>query len=160
MDTKIIVALAPVFQTLLWCLLIGGALLLLKDRLLSLLATLERRVRQGSGIKLGDFELLETGLITQTSDLSDLKERVEIFGNPDHLQLLFKAKGKTWVNSTKAMEVAGGCLVEVTNEHQRPDGSWVAAEALAFVPGVTIVPDPHGTGRMLVPKETPERVGP
>jgi hypothetical protein len=154
MDIKLVTALAPVLQTLLWCLLIGGALLLLKDHLLSLLAALERRVRQGSGIKLGDyFELSETELVTQTSDL---KEGVEVFGNPDRLQLLFKARGRTWVNSTKAMEVAGGCLVEVTNEHQRPDGSWTSAEALAFVPGVIVVPEPHGAGRMLVPKEVAE----
>lgn len=50
-------------------------------------------------------------LVTKTSDL---KGKVSIFGRPDRFKLLFKATGEGWIRSTKAMEVPGGCLVQVS----------------------------------------------
>ena len=53
------------------------------------------------------------------------------------------------MKSSKAMEVSGvGCVVQVTTQQRNPDGSYAVAEALTFVPGVTIVPDDNG-GRKL-----------
>jgi hypothetical protein len=77
---------------------------------------------------------------------------VELFGNPDRLQLLFKAQSDTWSKSTKAMEVPGGCLVQVSSEQRNPDGSWSIAEAVTFVPGVSVfMQDPENprAGRYL-----------
>lgn len=53
------------------------------------------------------------------------------------------------MKSTKAMEVPGGFLVQVTTQQRNPDGSYAVAEALSFVPRVIIGNDPSG-GRMLV----------
>lgn len=90
-------------------------------------------------------------LVTQTSDL---KEQIERWGNPDQFKLLFKVSGKGWKKSTKALEVEGGCLVQVTTELVNPDSSLSAAEAVAFVPNVVVAEDANGTGRHLRPKET------
>ena len=59
---------------------------------------------------------------------------VEIFGE-DLFVLLSKASSKAegWMKSTKAMEVEGGCVVQVTTQQ----GNNVA-EAVTFVPGVKI----------------------
>lgn len=60
---------------------------------------------------------------------------VEIFGNGDMFKLLSKASSKKekWMKSTKAMEVDGGCVVQVTTQQDSN-----IAEALCFVPGVKI----------------------
>ena len=52
------------------------------------------------------------------------------------------------MKSTKAMEVSGGCVVQVTTQQRNPDGSYAVAEALTFVPGVKIEPDVNN-GRKL-----------
>ena len=89
------------------------------------------------------------------SDVSGAHKNVpdlQVVGNGDSFQLLFKASSQEegWMKSTKAMDVGNGCLVQVTTQQRNPDGSYAVAEALTFVPGVTIVPD--GTGRKLVVK--------
>jgi hypothetical protein len=53
------------------------------------------------------------------------------------------------MKSCKAMEVPGGCVVQVTTQQKNSDGSYAVAEALTFVPGVKIVPD-ENNGRKLV----------
>jgi len=66
---------------------------------------------------------------------------VSVFGDGDLFQLLSKASSETegWMKSTKAMEIVNaGCLVQVTTQQRNPDGSYVVAEALTFVPGVVI----------------------
>jgi hypothetical protein len=67
---------------------------------------------------------------------------IEFFGG-DLFKLLSKASSEKegWMKSTKAMEVKGGCLVQVTTQQRNPDGSYSLAEALAFVPGVEICCD-------------------
>jgi len=52
----------------------------------------------------------EREMVTKTDDVRKEKG-VEIEGNPDQLQLLFKAKGEDWEKSTKAMQLPNGCLV-------------------------------------------------
>ena len=77
------------------------------------------------------------------SDVSGARQNVKdikIVGNGDLFQLLAKASSQAegWMKSTKAMEVTGGCVVQVTTQQRNPDGSYAVAEALTFVPGVTI----------------------
>ena len=76
---------------------------------------------------------------------------VQIVGNGDMFQLLCKASSLSegWMKSTKAMEVPGGCVVQVTTQQRNHDGSYSVAEALTFVPGVMIAEDRDG-GRRLV----------
>jgi len=71
---------------------------------------------------------------------------VVIVGNGDTFRLLCKAssKAQAWMKSCKAMELPGGCLVQVTTQQ----GEHVA-EALQWVPGVMIAPDVNN-GRKLV----------
>lgn len=70
-----------------------------------------------------------------------------VVGNPDNWQLLskFASGDKTITKSTKAMDLGHGCLVQVSTKEA---GS--VAEALMYVPGVTVAPDVNG-GRKLVP---------
>lgn len=84
--------------------------------------------------------------VTETDDLG---ASVATFGDPDRFQLLFKANGKTWEKSTKAMELPGGCLVQVSTDELNPDGSRSVGEALTFVPGVRVVDEIGKSGRYL-----------
>lgn len=78
----------------------------------------------------------------QVSDL-------EVWGTGDLWRLICKASSKSegWMKSTKAMEVFGGCLVQVTTQqlfdvYDTAGGKnthHAVAEAVAFVPGVHIV---------------------
>lgn len=79
------------------------------------------------------------------SKVSDIK----VVGNGDTFQLLCKASSESqgWMKSCKAMQVPGGCVVQVTT--QQYDN---VAEALTFVPGVIIQDDVNG-GRKLVSGE-------
>jgi hypothetical protein len=63
-----------------------------------------------------------------------------VFGNGDMFKLMSKASSQKegWMKSTKACEVSGGCIVQVTTQQRNPDGSYAVAEALTFVPGVSI----------------------
>ncbi len=73
---------------------------------------------------------------TPVSKAKDNVPDLVTFGNGDAFQLICKASSKSegWMKSTKAMEIEGiGCLVQVTT--QQGDN---VAEALTFVPGVTI----------------------
>lgn len=87
------------------------------------------------------------------SDISGAHKNVpdiSVVGNGDMFRLLCKASSQAegWMKSTKAMEVPGGCVVQVTTQQRNPDGSYAVAEALAFVPGVIIVAD-ENNGRKL-----------
>ena len=84
-----------------------------------------------------------------------------VWGDGDMFQLLVKASSQTegWMKSTKAMDVEGGCVVQVTTQQRNPDGSYVVAEALTYVPGVKVceTQDSDGTviGRRLVGMNEP-----
>jgi len=94
------------------------------------------------------------------SDVSGTHENVSdiaIVGDGDLFHLLSKVSSQQegWMKSTKAMDVGCGCVVQVTTQQRNPDGSYAVAEALTYVPGVTLVPNgPNGTGRKLVPKQS------
>lgn len=88
------------------------------------------------------------------SDVSGARQNVKdilVVGNGDMFRLLCKASSQAqgWMKSTKAMEVPGGCVVQVTTQQKNPDGSYAVAEALTYVPGVQIVNDVDG-GRKLI----------
>ena len=90
------------------------------------------------------------------SDISGTRVNVpdvKVVGNGDMFQLLCKASSEKegWMKSTKAMAVDGGCIVQVTTQQKNPDGSYVVAEALTYVPGVIIVDD-ENDGRKLTAK--------
>lgn len=93
------------------------------------------------------------------SDVSGARQNVkdiQVVGNGDMFRLLCKASSQAqgWMKSTKAMEVPGGCVVQVTTQQRNPDGSYAVAEALTYVPGVQIVNDVDG-GRKLIDINTP-----
>ena len=88
------------------------------------------------------------------SNVSDARVNVKdirVVGNGDMFRLLCKASSDTegWMKSTKACEVPGGCIVQVTTQQRNTDGSYAVAEALSFVPGVKIADD-ENNGRKLV----------
>jgi hypothetical protein len=85
-----------------------------------------------------------------TTKTADLPQDVKVVGNPDHFVLLFKAAGKTWKKSTKAMGVGAGCLLQVSTEQLSPDGSISIAEAVTFVPDAIIADDEQGDGKHIV----------
>jgi hypothetical protein len=94
------------------------------------------------------------------SDASGTRKNVKdvkIVGNGDMFQLLCKASSEAegWMKSTKAMEIGGGCLVQVTTQQRNPDGSYSVAEAITYVPspytGASIyIVDDDNNGRKLV----------
>lgn len=144
-------AFVPLMQTALWFALIAGAFIVLRLPLCALLAALEDRLRKGGSVKIGDIELGGVPLVTKTADLADAAKEgsLKLYGNPDRFVLLFKARTESWSNSTKAMQLPTGCIVQVTNEQRQADGTWVAAEALAFAPGVSIHEEEGDEGRYL-----------
>lgn len=78
------------------------------------------------------------------TDINGTKKNVRdvvTFGNGDMFKLMCKASSQEegWMKSTKACEVATGCIVQVTTQQRNPDGSYAVAEALTFVPGVWII---------------------
>lgn len=88
------------------------------------------------------------------SDISGAKQNVtdiKVVGNGDMFRLLCKASSSLegWMKSTKAMEVPGGCVVQVTTQQRNKNQSYSIAEALTFVPGVKIADDENG-GRKLI----------
>ena len=91
----------------------------------------------------------------ENSDVSGARANVpdiKVVGDGDSWRLLCKASSQEegWMKSTKAMPVNGGCLVQVSTQQRNPDGSYALAEAIAFVPGSSIVDDTDHGGRKLV----------
>ena len=89
---------------------------------------------------------------TTANKAKDQVKDLKILGDGDMFKLLCKAysEAEGWMKSTKAMEVNGGCLVQVTTQQKNLDGSYAVAEALSFVPNVKIVDDINN-GRKLAP---------
>lgn len=79
--------------------------------------------------------------VTSAEDAKEKVSDVVIVGDGNLFQLLCKASSKSqgWMKSCKAMQVPNGCVVQVTT--QQGDN---VAEALTFVPGVSIVDDVNG----------------
>jgi len=96
------------------------------------------------------------------SDVSGASQNVpdlKVVGNGNLFKLLCKASSKSegWMKSTKAMQVPGGCVVQVTTQQINPDGSYAIAEALTFVPYVSIADD-ENNGRKLVVSMEPVNI--
>lgn len=92
------------------------------------------------------------------TDVNGARENVKdivVFGNGDMFKLLCKASSQAegWMKSTKAMEVPGGCVIQVTTQQSNSNGTYAVAEALTFVPGVKIAADTENGGRKLVAVE-------
>src|SRR5215210_3768549 len=87
--------------------------LLFRRQATELISALRDRVKAGASVKVGAVQLGE--LVESTPDAQRVAEahgdEVQVFGDPDQLKLLFKAQGRRWKKSTKAIEVPGGCLV-------------------------------------------------
>lgn len=84
--------------------------------------------------------------VTSVEDAKTKINDLVVVGNGDAFQLLCKASSKSqgWMKSAKAMQTPYGCVVQVTTQQ----GDCVA-EALVFVPNVTIAEDVNG-GKKLV----------
>lgn len=89
------------------------------------------------------------------TDISGTRKNVAdlvTFGDADSARLLFKASSANegWMKSTKALEVPNvGCVVFTSTQQRNPDGSYVVAEAMCFVPGVFIVADRDEDGKII-----------
>lgn len=62
-------------------------------------------------------------------------------GNPNAWVCLSKASSQAhgWKRSTKALEIVGaGCLVQVSSTQRNPDGTYTMADALQWLPGVSL----------------------
>lgn len=87
---------------------------------------------------------METKSLSNTNieDVKKTTSDLKVTGNGDLFQLIAKASSaqQGWMKSTKAMQIPGiGCVVQVTTEFRNKEGQVTAcAEALTFVPGVTI----------------------
>ncbi len=83
-----------------------------------------------------------TNVAEAKAKVSDIK----VFGNGDLFQLICKASSESqgWMKSTKAMQVTDGCVVQVTTQQKNSDGTYAIAEALTFVPAVSIGIDKDG----------------
>jgi hypothetical protein len=99
------------------------------------------------------------------SDVSGARANVpdiKVVGNGDLFRLLCKASSQAegWMKSSKAMEVPGGCIVQVTTQQRNRDGSYALAEAVTFVPGVQIAQDENGGRKLVAVVETEAVAGP
>ncbi|WP_298585309.1 hypothetical protein [uncultured Kocuria sp.] len=91
-----------------------------------------------------DFGHMGKLMITKTEDVQKNDKNLETHGNPDQFHLLFKAQSSSWIKSTKAMNVPGGCLVQMSTDRKQKNGSWVSAETSTFLPNAHVVPDENG----------------
>lgn len=123
----------PLIQSLVWLAFLIVLAIIFRGHVAELFKGLKQRINSGAEFKVAGLEVGK--LVTKTADLP---EEVKTYGDPDQLKLLFKAQGKGWKKSTKALELPGGCLVQVTTERQSADGDWANAEAIVFVPNVKL----------------------
>lgn len=88
------------------------------------------------------------------SDINGASKNIKdltVYGDGDTWQLICKASSESegWMKSTKALEIFQvGCLVQVTTQQRNPDGSYVVAEAITFVPD-TIISKKSGEPRLV-----------
>lgn len=103
----------------------------------------------------------QTTKTLHNSDISGARQNVKdikVVGNGDAFRLLCKASSEAegWMKSSKAYEIPRvGCVVQVTTQQRNPDGSYVVAEALTFVPNTVIVEDGNGGRKLAYSAEAP-----
>lgn len=140
----------PLLQTLVWPIFWLIVFLVFRKQITTLFRLILQQIEKGASVEVAGLKLTPGKLVEKTADLGD---KVETAGNPDRFKLLFKAQGISqgsfFKKSTKAMKVPGGCVVQVTNERQNPDGSWSVAESLAFIPGEIAIKDDANSGHFL-----------
>lgn len=84
---------------------------------------------------------------------------IRFWGDGDTFKLISKASSEQegWMKSTKAMDVGNGCVVQVTTQQRNADGSYAVAEAVCFVPNVSILEKANSdrvvVSRSLIPFE-------
>jgi hypothetical protein len=93
---------------------------------------------------LNNLNIIKMEKTLDNTNVEEAKTKVsdiKVFGNGDLFQLICKASSKEqgWMKSTKAMQVPGGCVVQVTTQQ----GENIA-EAITFVPEVRIKTDEDG----------------
>lgn len=78
--------------------------------------------------------------ITEVRAAKDNISDLVVYGNGDTFALLCKASSQEqgWMKSTKVCNLPNGCIVQVTTQQRNPDGSYVVAEALTFVPNINM----------------------
>lgn len=104
--------------------------------------------------------------ILTNSTVKDATEQIpdiEFWGDRDTFKLISKASSQNegWIRSTKALDTGAGCVIQVTTQQRNPDGSYAVAEALTYVPGVTILDlKREGTtvARYIKPTEEAEKI--
>lgn len=72
---------------------------------------------------------------------------VVVTGDSEKTKVIRKASSEAegWETCTKATQVVnGGCFVSVSTKQKNPDGSFMLAEAVTYVPGVSIGTDENG----------------
>lgn len=76
---------------------------------------------------------------------------IVFWGNGDLFELISKASSENegWMKSTKAMDTNNGVVVQVTTQQRNPDGSYVIAEALTFVPDARIYEEKDADGKCI-----------
>lgn len=85
-------------------------------------------------------------------NIADAKRKVsdlKVIGNGDAFRLVSKtvSEQQGWMESTKALNIRGvGVVLKVTTQQRNPDGSYVIAEALTFVPGSLAIEDQDNPG--------------
>lgn len=94
---------------------------------------------------------------TDTDGATKNVKDIVFYGNGDMFQLLCKASSENegWMKSTKAMQVVGGCVVQVTTQQRNADGTYAVAEALTYVPGVRVGKDKNDAGDVIGRKLVP-----
>jgi len=83
---------------------------------------------------------------TDADGASKNVEDIVFWGDGDTFKLISKASSQYegWMKSTKAMQVPGGCIVQVTTQQ----GNNIA-EALTFAPGVRIREEKDSKGKVI-----------
>lgn len=79
--------------------------------------------------------------VANTLDLETKVPDAVCVGDAGSWELICKvySDSEGWMKSTKAMQVTGGCLVQVTTQQKNIDGTYSLAEALAFAPGCRVI---------------------
>ena len=77
---------------------------------------------------------------TNTTETAKGTSDLKLKGDPDLWVLICKASSEKegWMKSTKAMELGGGVVLQVTSEHRQPNGGIHSSEALEYLPGCKI----------------------
>lgn len=94
----------------------------------------------------GKNKMTKTLKNTKASQAKDNVKDIKFYGDGDLFKCLSKAwsEAEGWMKSTKAMEVPGGVVIQVST--QQGDN---VAEALTFVPGASIEAHQDGTYRLV-----------